>query len=59
MTIKPMSRADDERVLRWLRDIEAGINGPAIAARDGVHPQTPGNTARKVMAALRAREAAS
>jgi DNA-binding CsgD family transcriptional regulator len=51
-----MTRADDERDLEILKAIEGGASSPEIARRFGMHPVSPGNIARKIMADLRASE---
>lgn len=54
-----MTRADDERDLEILRAIEGGASSPEVAERFGLHPQTPGNMARRIMADLHASETAT
>lgn len=50
------TRADDERDLEILKAIEGGVSSREIARRFGLHETTPGVTARRIMAALRASE---
>lgn len=50
------TRADDERDLEILKAIEGGASSPEIARRFGLHPVSPGNIAREIMADLRASE---